>query len=50
MKIDDAVKKIRAAGFVPRPQSVLPFGPGRVLRESPTGMQPHGATITLYYF
>jgi beta-lactam-binding protein with PASTA domain/tRNA A-37 threonylcarbamoyl transferase component Bud32 len=48
--IADAVKAIRAAGLNPDPHEVLPFGPGKVLQEHPTGQQPLGTTITLSYF
>jgi serine/threonine-protein kinase len=49
--IDSAVKAIRAAGFNPDPHQVLPGGPNIVLREDKDGhMEPHGTTITLYYF
>ena len=48
--IDDAVKAVKAAGLVPNAHEVLPFGPGKVLRETPTGQQPLGTTITLDYF
>ena len=48
--IADAIKAIRAAGLVANPHEAVPFGPGRVLREHPTGQQPLGTTITLDYF
>jgi beta-lactam-binding protein with PASTA domain/tRNA A-37 threonylcarbamoyl transferase component Bud32 len=48
--IADAIKAIRAAGFVANPHEAVPFGPGRVLREHPSGQQPLGTTITLDYF
>jgi serine/threonine-protein kinase len=48
--IADAIKAIKAAGLVPNPHESVPFGPGRVLREDPTGPQPLGTTITLDYF
>jgi serine/threonine-protein kinase len=48
--IADAVKAIRAAGLNPDAHEVLPFGPGKVLQESPTGQQPLGTTIRLSYF
>ena len=48
--IANAIKAIRAAGLVANPYEAVPFGPGRVLREHPTGQQPLGTTITLDYF
>jgi serine/threonine-protein kinase len=48
--IQDAIKAIKAAGLAANPHEVLPFGPGKVLQESPTGRQPLGTTITLSYF
>jgi serine/threonine-protein kinase len=50
MSIQDAIKAIKAAGLVANPHEVLPFGPGKVLQESPTGQQPLGTSITLSYF
>src|SRR4051794_14916470 len=50
-KIDDAVRIINNAGFHPDPHHApIPFGDGEVIQESPTGMQPHGTTINLYYY
>jgi serine/threonine-protein kinase len=50
-QIDSAIKAIQAAGFIPDPHQVLPGGPNIVLHESHDGsMEPHGTTITLYYF
>jgi eukaryotic-like serine/threonine-protein kinase len=49
--IDDAIKAIQNAGFVPQARQVLPGGPNRVLQESDNGKEePHGTTINLYYF
>ena len=48
--IDQAVKDIQAAGFNPDPRQTIPGGPGYVLKESPSGNQPHGTTIELDYF
>ena len=48
--IDQAVKDIQAAGFSPDPRQTIPGGPGYVLKESPSGNQPHGTTIELDYF
>ncbi|HTW20700.1 MAG TPA: Stk1 family PASTA domain-containing Ser/Thr kinase [Mycobacteriales bacterium] len=48
--ISDAVKAIHQAGFNPDPRQVLPGGPGRVLRYSPSSPQAKGTTIVLYYF
>jgi serine/threonine-protein kinase len=50
MSIQDAIKAIKAVGLVANPHEVLPFGPGKVLQESPTGQQPLGTSITLSYF
>jgi serine/threonine-protein kinase len=48
--IDQAVKDIQAAGFQPDARQTIPGGPGYVLKESPSGDQPHGTTIELDYF
>jgi len=49
-KIDDAIKIIEHAGFKADPNEIFPFGPGKVVRETPTGMQPKGTTIELDYY
>jgi serine/threonine-protein kinase len=48
--VDQAVKDIRSAGFSPDPRQTIPGGPGYVLKESPSGDQPHGTAIELDYF
>jgi eukaryotic-like serine/threonine-protein kinase len=48
--IDAAVKAVQAAGFTPDPSQVLPGGPNLVLHVSPSGDQPHGTTIKIYYY
>jgi serine/threonine-protein kinase len=48
--IDDAITAITNAGFHPQPHEVLPDGPGKVLRYTPSSPQAKGSTITLYYF
>jgi serine/threonine-protein kinase len=52
MKIRDAIRVIREAGFNPDPVQSFPGGPGRVFRESPPGgsQQPKGTTIELDYY
>ncbi|HEU5034728.1 MAG TPA: Stk1 family PASTA domain-containing Ser/Thr kinase [Mycobacteriales bacterium] len=50
MKIGDAIKAIQNAGFKADPKQIFPAGPGKVVRETPTGMQPRGTTIELDYF
>jgi serine/threonine-protein kinase len=50
MRIGDAIKAIQNAGFKADPKQIFPAGPGKVVRETPTGMQPHGTTIELDYF
>lgn len=50
-QIDDAIKAIQAAGFLPEARQVLPGGPNKVLHQSHDGdEEPHGTTIVLYYF
>jgi beta-lactam-binding protein with PASTA domain/tRNA A-37 threonylcarbamoyl transferase component Bud32 len=49
-KIDDAIKIIEKAGFKADARQIFPAGPGKVVRETPTGMQPKGTTIELDYF
>jgi serine/threonine-protein kinase len=48
--IDQAVQDITNAGFNPHPVQTIGGGPGTVLKESPSGNQPHGMTIELDYF
>jgi serine/threonine-protein kinase len=50
--INDAVQAIKDAGLTPNAIKIFPGpgGEGRVDRETPTGKQPHGATINLYYY
>ena len=48
--IDDAIKIINEAGFHPDPKQIFPFGPNKVVRETPTGQQPKGTTIELDYY
>jgi serine/threonine-protein kinase len=50
--IDEAIGIIERAGFRadPRPADIPGSGPGHVLQQSPTGMQPKGTVITLYYW
>lgn len=48
--IDDAIKIISQAGFHADPKQIFPFGPNKVVRETPTGMQPKGTTIELDYY
>jgi len=50
MKIQDAIRKINEAGFRADPHQIFPGGPGKVVRETPSGMQPPGSTIRLDYF
>jgi serine/threonine-protein kinase len=50
MKIDKAIQVINAAGFRAQPHQIYPFGPGKVVRETPGGNQPRGTTIELDYF
>jgi beta-lactam-binding protein with PASTA domain len=51
MSLDDATRKLEAAGFVVRVNN-LPGGPNTVLAQSPpaNSMQPHGTSITLSVF
>lgn len=50
--VHDAIAAIRAAGFVPKLVAIFPAGPGRVVRESPSGgsREPRGTTVELDYF
>ena len=48
--IQDAIKKINQAGFRADPHQIFPGGPGKVVRETPSGMQPPGSTIELDYY
>jgi serine/threonine-protein kinase len=48
--INQAVKDIKAAGFNPDPVQTVPGGPGTVLKETPSDMEPHSTTIELDYF
>ncbi len=50
--IQDAVRTIRQAGFLPKPVQVFPGGTGQVLRQSPAGnsQEPHGTTVELDYY
>ena len=49
-KIDDAISIINKAGFHAKPVEIFPFGPGKVVRERPTGDQPKGTEIELDYY
>jgi beta-lactam-binding protein with PASTA domain/tRNA A-37 threonylcarbamoyl transferase component Bud32 len=48
--IQEAIKKINEAGFRAEPRQIFPGGPGKVVRETPSGMQPPGTTIELDYY
>jgi beta-lactam-binding protein with PASTA domain/tRNA A-37 threonylcarbamoyl transferase component Bud32 len=50
MKIEAAIRAIEKAGFVADPHQIFPFGPGKVVREGPSGMQPKGTAIRLDYY
>jgi eukaryotic-like serine/threonine-protein kinase len=51
-RIEEAISIIENAGFRAdaKPANIPGSGPGEVLQQSPTGMQPRGTTITLYYW
>lgn len=49
-KIQDAIRIINQAGFKAAPNQIFPGGPGKVVRETPNGMQPKGTTIELDYY
>jgi eukaryotic-like serine/threonine-protein kinase len=51
-RIEEAISIIENAGFKAdaKPANIPGSGPGEVLQQSPTGMQPRGTTITLYYW
>jgi len=48
--IQQAIKEINNAGFVADPHQIFAGGPGKVVRETPTGMQPPGTHIRLDYY
>jgi eukaryotic-like serine/threonine-protein kinase len=49
--IDDAMRVIRNAGFVPHAVQFAPGGPNLVFREKPHNeLVPHGTVITLNYW
>jgi serine/threonine-protein kinase len=48
--IQDAIRQINHAGFRASPHQIFPGGPGKVVRETPSGMQPPGSTIELDYY
>jgi eukaryotic-like serine/threonine-protein kinase len=49
-KIQDAIAIINRAGFKAKPREIFPFGPGKVVRQTPTGMQPKGTEVELDYY
>jgi serine/threonine-protein kinase len=49
-KIQEAIRTINEAGFRAEPHQIFPGGPGKVVRETPSGMQKPGTTIRLDYF
>ena len=48
--IQEAIREINQAGFKADPHQIFPGGPGKVVRETPSGMQRPGSTIRLDYF
>ncbi len=48
--IQQAIRAINQAGFKADPHQIFPGGPGKVVRETPSGMQRPGSTIRLDYF
>ena len=48
--IQEAIRAINQAGFRADPHQIFPGGPGKVVRETPSGMQRPGSTIRLDYF
>ena len=48
--IDEAIKIIEKAGFHANARQIFPFGPDKVVRETPRDPQPKGATIELDYY
>lgn len=48
--IQEAIKEINQAGFRAEPRQIFPGGPGKVVVESPSGMQRPGTTIVLRYY
>jgi eukaryotic-like serine/threonine-protein kinase len=48
--IQAAIKQINQAGFRAQPRQIFPGGPGKVVVESPSGMQRPGTTIVLRYY
>jgi eukaryotic-like serine/threonine-protein kinase len=48
--IDEAIKIIEKAGFHADAKQIFPFGPNKVVRETPRDPQPKGATIELDYY
>lgn len=48
--IQEAIREINQAGFRAKPRQIFPGGPGKVVRETPSGMQRPGTTIELDYY
>jgi serine/threonine-protein kinase len=48
--IQEAIREVESAGFHAAPHQIFPGGPGKVVRETPAGMQRPGTTIELDYY
>ena len=48
--IQEAIRIINQAGFVAEPRQIFPGGPGKVVRQTPSGMQKPGSHIELDYY
>jgi serine/threonine-protein kinase len=48
--IQEAIRMITQAGFRAQPRQIFTGGPGKVVVESPSGMQRPGTTIVLRYY